>query len=178
MPRMNQRRPDPSEHSPYFSRYMELVPENDIVAALQRQGDDTQKLLASIDESRAGHRYAPDKWTIRQLVGHVEDAERVFAYRALSFARGAATPLPGFDENEWAKNATYEGSTLRERAESLAAVRRATIALFRSLDDESWDRAGSANNNRVTVRALAFMCVGHERHHMTILRERYLAQTT
>ncbi|HEX9162064.1 MAG TPA: DinB family protein [Thermoanaerobaculia bacterium] len=175
---MKQRRPDPSEHAPYFSRYIDLVPETDIVGALQRQHDDTQKLLASIGESRAGHRYAPDKWTIRQLVGHVEDAERVFAYRALTFARGGTTPLPGFDENVWAKNATYDSSTLRERAESLSAVRRATIALFRSLDDEAWERGGTANDNRVTVRSLAYMCVGHERHHLGILRDRYLAQTT
>lgn len=172
---MKKRRPDLSEHAPYFSRYIDLVPEDDILRALEEQGGQTARLLATIDESRAAFRYAPDKWSIRQLVGHIEDSERVFAYRALSIARGETQPLPGFDQNSWMVNAPFDSSTLRDRAESLASVRRSTIQLFRALDDAAWERSGLANDNLVSVRALAYTTVGHERHHINLLRHRYLA---
>ncbi|HEV8657062.1 MAG TPA: DinB family protein [Thermoanaerobaculia bacterium] len=177
MPRMKQRRPDSSEHAPYFSRYIDLVPETDIIGALESQAAETQKLLAKVDESRGGYRYEPDKWSIRQVVGHIEDSERVFAYRALSFARGEKQPLPGFDQNEWMQTAAFDSSTLRQRVESLGLVRRSTIALFRSLDDEAWERSGIANNASITVRALAYTALGHERHHLRVLRERYAIAT-
>lgn len=171
---MKQRRPDSSEHAPYYTRYVDLVPELDIVAALEKQGAATQKVLSAIDESRGNFRYAPDKWSIKQLVGHLEDTERVFTYRALAFARGATTPLPGFDEKEFMAHSPFDASTMRERAEGLAAVRRATIGLFRGLDGAAWERGGIASDNKVTVRALAYMTLGHERHHLNVLRERYV----
>lgn len=174
---MKQRRPDPSEHVPYFSRYIDLVPETDILGAIERQTMETQRLLSKIDESRAGYRYAPDKWSIRQVVGHIEDSERVFAYRALSIARGEQQPLPGFDEKAWMLTAPFDSSTLRQRTESFGFVRRSTIELFRSLDDEAWERSGVANNNPISVRALAYIVAGHERHHLGVLRERYAIAT-
>jgi DinB family protein len=177
MSRMKKRRPDPSEHAPYFSRYIDLVPENDIVAALQSQSAETQKLLGAIDESRAGYRYEPGKWSIRQVIGHIEDSERVFAYRALAFARGEKNPLPGFDEKVWMENSPFDSSTLRQRVESLGAVRRSTLELFRALDEEAWERRGIANDNTISVLALAYTVVGHERHHLRVLRDRYAIAT-
>ena len=171
------KRPDPSEYAPYYGRYVDLVPETDIILTMSRQGSETQKLLATIDDSRGGYRYAPDKWTIRQLVGHVEDSERVFAYRALTFGRGDTQALPGFEQEDWMKASPFESSTLRQRAEALGLVRRSTIELFRGFDDAAWDRRGTASGNPVTVRALAFMIVGHERHHLRVLRERYAIAT-
>lgn len=172
---MKQRRPQPSEYAPYYGRYVDLVPETDILSALETQSAATQKMLAGIDESRAGFRYAPDKWTIRQLVGHIEDSERVFTYRALTFARGATTPLPGFEQDEFMAASPFDRSTLRQRAEGLQNVRRTTLDLFRELDDAGWERGGTASDNHVTVRAIAYITVGHERHHLKVLRERYLA---
>ena len=174
---MKQRRPEATEHAPYYSRYIDLVPETDILGALEKQSAETQKMLASIDDARGEHRYEPDKWSINELVGHVEDSERVFTYRALTFGRGATTPLPGFDQNDFMQNAPFKGSTLRQRAQSLEQVRRATLSLFRGFDDASWDRGGEASDAHVTVRALAYITLGHERHHMKILRERYLGTT-
>jgi hypothetical protein len=173
MSRMKQRRPDPSEHAPYYSRYVDLVPELDILGALEKQAAETQKVLSGIDEARGAFRYAPDKWSIKQLVGHIEDTERVFTFRALTFARGATTPLPGFDQNEFMTYSSFDASTMRQRVDGLANVRRATIGLYRGLDDEAWERAGTASDNKVTVRALAYMTLGHERHHLKVLRELY-----
>lgn len=170
---MKQRRPDPSEHAPYFSRYIDLVPELDILAALEKQSVETQKVLSAIDETRGNFRYAPDKWSIKQLAGHLEDSERVFTYRALTFGRGGTVALPGFDEKDFMANSTFDASTMKQRTEGLANIRRATLGLFRGFDDAAWERAGIASDNKVTVRALAYMTLGHERHHLNVLRERY-----
>ena len=178
MPRMKQRRPAPTDYATPYARYADLVPEEDILGALVSQGAETQKLLATIDEKRGGFRYAPEKWSIRQIVGHMEDSERVFAYRALAFARGEQQPLPGFDENSWMEKAPFDSTTLKQRAESLGLVRRSTIELFRALDDDAWEQRGTASNNPMSVRALAYCTVGHERHHLRVLRERYLAIAT
>jgi hypothetical protein len=177
MPGMNQKRPDASEYASYYGRYVDRVSETDILSALENERLSTRQLIASIDDSRAGYRYAPGKWTIRQLLGHVEDSERVFTYRALTFARGAKTALPGFEQTEFMEHSPFESSTLRQRAEGLDNVRRATLGLFRELDDAAWERDGTASDNRVTVRALAYITLGHERHHLAILRDRYLGKT-
>src|SRR2546423_10860247 len=113
------RRPDPSEYAPYFERYIALVPESDVVAALQAQGDETQQFLASLGEEKAAFRYAPDKWSIKGVLGHVADSEKIFGYRLLAVARGEANPLPGFDENEYAKNAKFDSWPLGDLAESV-----------------------------------------------------------
>lgn len=167
-------RPQPSEHQPYFSRYIDLVPEEDIVPALERQSQETTALLAGITEDRSAFRYAPGKWSVKEVVNHMADCERIFACRALCFARGEAQSLPGFDENTYAANANAERRPFREIADELQAVRRATLALFRSLSPEAWGRIGTANEKPISVRAIAYVTLGHERHHVKVLRERYL----
>ncbi|HSP14135.1 MAG TPA: DinB family protein [Thermoanaerobaculia bacterium] len=174
---MKQKRPAPTDHAPNFSRYIDLVPEEDILGAMEKQSAETQKVLAKVDQSRGDYRYGPDKWSVKEVVGHIEDAERVFAYRALTFARAGTTALPGFDESSWMVNAPFASTTLRHRAESLALVRQTTLRLFRDLKDEAWDRAGISNDHNITVRALAYIIVGHERHHLKMLRERYAIGT-
>lgn len=168
------RRPEASSLPQYFSRYVEAVPDGDILATLERQGAETQAFLGGLDAVQAGHRYAPGKWTVKQVVAHLSDGERVFAYRALRFARKDPTELPGFEEDDWAAANTCEQRGLGEVLAELAAVRQATLALLRGLEDEAWDRQGTANGKRFSVRALAWMMAGHEVHHLRILRERYL----
>ena len=167
-------RPASDEFAPFYANYIGLVPDGDVLASLEQQRKETQKLLDGITEAKAAHRYAPDKWSIKGVVGHVVDSERVFAYRALSIGRGDTTPLPGFDEKRWAQTANFDDRTLKELAREYGLVRDATLALLRSLPAESWSRRGTANNYSVTVRALAWIIAGHERHHLKILRERYL----
>ena len=168
-------RPGEGESAPYYRTYIDDVPAGDIVRTLNGQIAETTALLAGISEAKADHRYAPGKWSIKEVVGHLADAERVFAYRALRFARGDATPLPGFDENAWVPAADFGARTLAELTAEFQAVRRATVALFGSLGDAAATRSGTANGQAVAVRALAWIVAGHERHHARILGERYLA---
>jgi len=167
-------RPEPTEYNPYYEKYVSLVPAGDISDTLSRQIEETLALLRSIDEARAGHRYEPDKWSIKQVVGHVCDTERIFAYRALRFARGDDTPLPGYDQDEYAQSANFDARTLADLTAELASIRAATVALLRSLDADAMQRRGKANDNEVSVRALAHIIAGHELHHVQVLRTRYL----
>jgi uncharacterized damage-inducible protein DinB len=167
-------RPDESEYTPYFEKYVALVPEGDIVEILSQQGEETLALLRSIDEAHAGYRYAPDKWSIKQVVGHINDTERIFAYRALRFARGDSTPLPGYEQDDYARNGDFDARTLADLAAEFASIRAATVALLRSLDADAMHRRGKANDNEVSVRALAHIIAGHELHHVQVLRTRYL----
>lgn len=167
-------RPDPSEYAPNYQTYVTKVPEGNLLTILETQRQETQDLLASIPEGRALHRYAPGKWSIKEVVGHVTDAERVFSYRALRFGRGDRTPLPGFDEQVYAPAGNFDARPLPDLAAELDAVRQATIALFGGFDAEALARRGPANNQEISVRALAYVIAGHERHHLGILRERYL----
>lgn len=167
-------RPAANEHAPFYAPYLARVPAGDLVDILARQIDETVRPLAPLDEERAGFSYAPGKWTVRQVVTHVTDAERVFAYRALRFARGDVAPLPGFAENAWAETA----GDRRPLADLLAewrTVRAATVALFSGLSPESWTRTGVANGTPCSVRALAAIIAGHELHHRAVLAERYLS---
>jgi len=168
-------RPEPSDYAPEFKRYIDLVPETDIAAALEKQGEETQQLIASLSEERAAHRYAPGKWSIKGVIGHVADGEKIFGYRLLAIARGDKNSLPGFEENEYADNAHFDDWSLRDLAEWLAVARRSNLLLVRNLSEEDLNRRGVANNKEVTALALAFALVGHERHHLSVLRERYLA---
>jgi hypothetical protein len=167
-------RPDAGEYAPYYQRYIERVGDGDVVRALAGQIGETLAFLEAIPESRAGHRYAEGKWSIREVVGHLCDTERIFAYRALRFARGDQTPLPGFDENAYVANARLDDRPLASLADDLDAVRRATVALFDGLFPEEWLRRGPANGVSMSVRSLAWIAAGHERHHVEILRTRYL----
>ena len=161
---------------PYYETYISKVPpKGDLLTVLEDQRRETQQLLAGLSDTKALHRYAPGKWSIKEVVGHLMDTERVFCYRALAFARGDANSLPGFDEKAWAPAGRFDARSLTDLAAESDAVRRATIALFGGLDGEALARRGTANNNPISVRALGWVIAGHERHHLAILRERYLA---
>lgn len=153
--------------------YVALVPEEDILAAMAGQSSETQKFLASLDEGRASYRYAAGKWSIKEVIGHVIDGERIFGYRALSVARGETQALPGFDENDYVRNASFDTWKIGDLAELYALSRRANIVFFRNLAPEAWHRRGTANGAPVSVNGLAYVLVGHERHHLTVLRDRY-----
>ena len=166
-------RPDASEYAPPHADYVALVDEEDVLSAMEQQSSATQKLLASLDETRAAFRYRDDKWSIKEVLGHIADAERIIGYRALAVARGETQPLPGFDENAYVHNANFDHWRLGDLAEQYALVRRANIVLFKNLQPEAWERRGTANGQSVSVRGLAYVIVGHERHHVNLLRERY-----
>lgn len=167
-------RPEPSEHLPYYEKYIRLVTGEDALAALASQTGETLATLRAVSEVDSLKRYAPGKWSLREVIGHVTDAERVFAYRALRIARGDATPLAGFEQDDWMAEAHFDARSLRELLDEFQAVRQASVLLFRPLDQEAWRRRGVASGGDVSVRALAFIIAGHERHHMAIVREKYL----
>jgi hypothetical protein len=170
----HEQRPADDEYGAYYGKYVAQVPDADIVAILATQIDDTMALLRKVGEEQAGHRYAPGKWSIREVIGHVTDTERVFGYRALRFARGDQTPLHGFDENAYVPAGQFDKRSLASVLAEFAAVRRATVALLAGLPDEAWARDGTASNARATVRGLAWIIAGHELHHREILATRYL----
>ena len=167
-------KPALTEHAPEFSNYVALVGEGDIIQTLERQIENSLSLLRTIPSDKANLRYAPEKWSVRELLGHLIDSERIFSYRALRFARNDQTPLPGYEQNDYVRNADFDNRDLGEMAEEFATVRRATVQLFRPLNETEWMRRGKANENDVSVRALAYIIAGHELHHMEVLRTRYL----
>ncbi|HEV2708244.1 MAG TPA: DinB family protein [Pyrinomonadaceae bacterium] len=167
-------RPEATEYAPYYERYVSSVADADVLETLSRQIKETRQLLAGVSEEEAGRGYEPGKWSIKELVGHLIDGERVFAYRALRFARGDATNLPGFEQDDYVRNGNFNARTLRDLLEEFEQVRASTISLFRHLDPQAWTRRGTANDSEASVRALAFIIAGHEAHHVRILRERYL----
>lgn len=166
-------RPDSNDYGSWYAGYVSLVPEEDVLSAVETQSSETQKLLASIDDAKASHRYAEGKWSIKEVIGHITDAERVFGYRALCISRGEQNPLPGFDEKEYVKTANFDTWKIGDLAEAYALGRRANIVFFRNLPAEAWTRRGSASGYEVTVNALAYIIAGHERHHLKVLREKY-----
>jgi uncharacterized damage-inducible protein DinB len=167
-------RPAATEHAPYYATYVAHVPDGDIVERLADQITTTLVTLRNIPESLGGKRYAPDKWSIREVVGHIADAERVFAYRAMRFARNDATELPSFDERAFVANGSADQRTLESLCDELAAVRAATVQFYASLAPGEWGRSGIASKARMSVRALAWVIAGHELHHLGILNARYL----
>jgi DinB superfamily len=167
-------RPSSDEYAPYYEKYIALVPEGDIVTTLTKQLDTTLTLLREIDETQAGKRYAPDKWSIKELLGHVIDTERIFGYRALRFARNDQTPLAGFEQDDYVRSANFDARRFADLTKEFELVRRNTIELFNSLNDEGWSKRGTANNVEVSVRALAYITAGHAAHHVQILKTRYL----
>lgn len=175
MPNIYRDTPDASEYVPYYGRYIALVPDGDIIAQLERQAEETARLIGGLSAEQAEHRYAPGKWSIKEVVGHVTDAERIFAYRALRFARGDSTPLPGFEENAYVPAGEFGDRSLADLASELRAVRGATLAMFRGLPEPAMTRAGVASDATASVRAIAWITAGHELHHMKLVRERYLA---
>lgn len=168
-------RPAADEYAPYYGRYIDRVPEGDFCETLERQLGETLGLLRSVADERATFRYAPGKWSVKEVVGHVIDTERIMSYRALRVGRGDPTPLPGFEQNDYVPTGDFDRRTLEDLAEELAAVRRATLLLFRQFDAAALARRGTASGNPVTTRALAYIIAGHERHHVAMLREKYLS---
>lgn len=167
-------RPGADEFAPYYRPYVALVPEGGIVGILARQIDETVALLSGLTEAQAEHAYAEGKWTIKEVVGHLTDSERVFAYRALRFARGDATELASFDENAYVPGGEFGARPFAELLDELQIVRRATVALLGGLPEAAWTRRGRASGVEVSVRALATIIAGHELHHRAILTDRYL----
>jgi uncharacterized damage-inducible protein DinB len=167
-------RPEPSEYAPYHVRYISQVGGDDILTTLDDQRRQMLIFLCGREEEDGEFRYAPDKWSMKEVLGHVCDTERIFTYRALRISRGDKTPLPGFEQDDYTRNAPFEHRPLAEIIEDYIAVRRATLTLFRNLDEAAWMRRGIVNNHELSVRALAYMTAGHEIHHKKILEEKYI----
>lgn len=168
-------RPESGEYAPYYEKYISLIAGTDILGTLDEQRRQTLLLLCGRDEEDGDFRYAPDKWTAKEVLGHVCDTERVFAYRAMRIARGDRTPMEGFEQDDYVKNGPFARAPLAEVIDDYIAVRRATLTLLRNLEESAWTRTGVANKNDVSVRALAYMIAGHELHHRRILEEKYFA---
>jgi DinB superfamily len=168
------RRPEKNEYNPFYETYVSLVPETDILAALERQIEETRAFLSQISEEDSLFCYALEKWSIRGVIGHLIDGERVFSYRALSFSRADTAQLSSFDENQYALQAGFDQISLSDLSAEFVALRTANLLMFKHLSADTWARDGIASNNRITVLALAYIMVGHVRHHTKILQERYL----
>src|ERR1700693_222950 len=166
-------RPQAGEYAPYYEKYVALVEGDDILNALEQQRRQTMLLLSGRDEIDGDFRYAPDKWNAKEVLGHVCDTERIFAYRALRIARGDQTPIEGYEQDDYVRNGPFASAPFSEIIEDYIAVRRATLTLLRNLDEAAWARRGVANKNEVSVRALAYIIAGHELHHRGILEEKY-----
>jgi hypothetical protein len=167
-------RPQPGEYAPYSDRYISLVPANDVLTALEDQRRQMLLLLCGRTEADGDLRYAPEKWSLKEVLGHINDTERIMSYRALRISRGDATPIEGFEQDDYVRNGPFARRPLADLIEDYIAVRRATISLFRNLDEAAWTRRGVATKNEVTVRALAYIIAGHELHHRRIIEEKYL----
>lgn len=167
-------RPETAEAAPYYFTYIDKVAGEDAIRAIEIQLEESLTFFSGISEEKSLHRYAPDKWSIRQVLNHLNDAERVFAFRALWFARGFTTPLPSFEQLIASAAASADSISWLAHVEEFRRVRLATISLFRNLPREAWMKTGIASDNRFTVRALAYIVAGHVTHHIHILRERYL----
>jgi hypothetical protein len=167
-------KPDSSEYAAYFEGYIGRVPDDDIMDLLKKQRGTFADFLATVGEERAGLRYEPGKWSIKEVVGHVVDTERIFGSRALAIARGERTPLPSFDQDEYVAQADFDSRALASLADEFEGLRRSHIELFGSLGDGAWAQRGVAGGNEVSVRAIAWILAGHLVHHESVIRERYL----
>src|ERR1700739_1796909 len=171
---MTQNRPQKGDYALYYENYIALVPSGDFLEILQQQHRDLTRLLSPLTDQQAEFRYAPGKWSIKEVLGHINDAERIFSYRLLRIARGDQTPLAGFEQDGYIEAGNFSARTLDDLLREFSAVREATVALIRSLDDAAWVRRGVASPQEVAVNAIAFVIAGHEPHHRIILEERYL----
>jgi DinB superfamily len=166
-------RPQPGEYNPYYDRYISLVGSGDIIAILEKQPRETVALFKSCG-AQADSSYAPGKWTVKEMLGHVNDTERIMSYRALRIARGDQTPLAGFEQDDYIRDGKFSQRTLDDLIEEFTDVRKATLSLFRHLDAETGARRGVANKDPISARALAYIIAGHELHHRRVLEEKYL----
>ena len=168
------RRPIRSEYDDYYHRYISLVPEGDIIEILEGQLASSLEFLSGIPGEKQDHRYAPGKWTVKELLGHIIDVEWLFTYRALQFARGDASPLPGMDQERWMAGADFAERSMDSLTDELRRLRHANLILFKSFDDEALDRTGVASGCQFTVRSILSIIAGHQFHHIDILKSRYL----
>lgn len=166
-------RPSISEYAPYFERYISLVPGDRVVPLLREQVDELRRRLGSLTEERAAFRYAHGKWSVREVMGHLIDTERVFGLRALWFARGSGHPLPGFEQDDFAATAGHDQVLISELVEEFALLRQSHILMFEHLPPEAWARIGSASGNPLSTRAAAFIMAGHVNYHLALLQEKY-----
>lgn len=167
-------RPGADEYAPYYERYISRVPTGDLRGTLRAQLGTTLALLRGIGESKGDHRYGPNKWTIKEMIGHVIDTERIMAYRALRIGRGDTTPLPGFEQDPFVEHGNFGQRTLANLGEELEVVRRSTLILYQHLGEDALGRRGTASGHAVTPRALAWIIAGHELHHVEVLKTKYL----
>jgi uncharacterized damage-inducible protein DinB len=167
-------KPSISDLSEYYQSYLHYVPEDDLMQVLKEQKSVIENFVSSVPAAKESFRYADGKWMLKEVVGHLCDTERILSYRALRIARNDKTPMSGFEENEYTPNSNYKDRTLKNIAEELLAVRAATILLFENMSEDMFDRKGIANNNEVTVRGILFFTVAHARHHMGVIKEKYL----
>jgi len=169
-------RPEKTEYAEYYERYVSLVGESEIIDVLESQQFEMLELFKNIDEEKSLFAYAEGKWSIKELIGHLTDGERIFAYRALRISRADRTPIEGFEQDGYIENSNFNKTPLAALIDELILSRQANLILFKNLTDEAWQRTGTASENPVSVRALAYIMAGHIRHHLKILAERYLAQ--
>lgn len=167
-------RPQAGEYADYFDTYIRKVPEGNLSSLLEKQVDDVISLLGNLSEEQGMYRYAEGKWTLKEVLGHISDTERIMSYRLLRIARGDTTPLPGFEEGLFVDHAHADRHTMNGLLQDFAAVRIATLSLIRQLDNEAWERIGTFSGNPGSARALAYIIAGHALHHFDIIRERYL----
>lgn len=168
--------PERTEAAPYYFTYIDRIASDDIMGRLESQLEDATGFLRGISEEKSLHRYAAEKWSIRQVLGHINDCERMFVFRAMWFARGFESPLPSFEQEIAVAAAQSEGVPWARHVEEFQRVRRATVSFFGNLPAESWKRTGTASGNAFTVRSLAYIAAGHADHHLAIVRERYLGK--
>lgn len=164
---------DKSEYNSYYQTYMDYVHETDLIEALQINMQETKEFINSLNYNKTDYRYQPGKWSTAEVIGHILDTERMMAARALRISRGDNTPIPGFDENEYVASKVFEGRTLASLSEEFTTIRHASLSLFANLPEANWSMLGTANNSPISVRALAAIIVGHTRHHLKVLEERY-----
>ncbi len=168
--------PDKNEYAEYYDRYVSLVEETDIIKVFEDQQAEVRELFKEITEEKSLYSYAEGKWTIKELLGHLTDGERIFAYRALRISRADKTPMEGFEQDGYIENSNFNNTKLSELLDEFLYTRKANIIFFQNLTGENWLRTGTASGATVSVRALAYIMVGHIRHHVSILRERYLSE--
>ena len=166
-------RPESSEYPPFYHGYVSCVPNGPILSQLHQQTGRALEFWRNMDDDKADHSYAPEKWTIKEVLGHIIDTERVFSYRLLCFARGEIQPLPGMDQNDYMAEAKHASRLLPNLVEEYQAVRESTLHLVRSLQSTDWDRTGTTSGGHFTLRAQVYILTGHELHHLNVLNERY-----
>lgn len=168
------KKPANEEYPAYYGTYINLVPEGCLNDILLKQLDETIALLSDITETQENYRYALGKWTLKEVIGHITDTERIMSYRLLRIARGDKTPLAGYDDEQYVKEAMFTSRSLPDLLEDFIAVRRSTLTLVSGLSEEDWSRKGVANDSEISVSALAYIIAGHELHHVKIIKEKYL----